>query len=56
MLCNASQHLWADLVTIVESENKIRPASAGKCFMRAGLPLDLPAQSQQRSKKAPGFD
>jgi hypothetical protein len=56
MLCNASHHFWADFVAIMEGENKIRPATTGKCLVRTGLPFDLPAKPQQRSEKALGFD
>ena len=44
MLCNPGQHFGADLVAIMEGENKIRPAITSKCFVRAGLPFDLPAK------------
>jgi len=50
MLCNARKHFWADLIAIMEGKNKIRPAVTGKCFVRTGLTLDLPAKSQQRSE------
>ncbi len=51
MLCDARQHFGADFVAIMEGENKIRPANAGKCFVRTGLSFYLPAQPQQSSKK-----
>ena len=56
MLCNASQHFGADFITIVEGENKIRPAIAGKCFVRTGLSFDFPAKTRQNSKQTLGFN
>jgi hypothetical protein len=44
MLCYTRQHFWADFVTIVEGENKIRPAITNERFVRTGLPFDLPAK------------
>ena len=56
MLGYARQHLWADFIAFVEGKDKIRPALAGKRLVRTGLPLDLPAEPQQRGEKALGFD
>ena len=45
VLCNALQHVWADLITFVEREYEIRPAFSRHCFVRARLPFDTPANS-----------
>ncbi len=34
MLCNARQHFGADFVAIMEGKNIVKPAIAGKCFVR----------------------
>lgn len=46
-LGDACEHLWADLFLIVERENEIRPVGTLHRPMRAGLPLDRPADAQQ---------
>ena len=44
MLRNARQHFWTYFVAIMERENIIRPVISGKCFVRTGLPFNLPAK------------
>jgi glycosyltransferase involved in cell wall biosynthesis len=46
MLCDARKHFWADLVAIMKGENKIGPATTGKCFVRTGLPYDMQPLAQ----------
>ena len=56
MLCHTRQHFWAYFIAIMEGENIIRPVISGKCFVRAGLPFNLPAKPKQRREKALGFN
>ncbi len=43
--CDTRKHLRADLLAVMESENKIRPALPLKNAVRAGLPLDGPTDA-----------
>jgi hypothetical protein len=47
---DAGEHMRADLNPIVESEHIVGPASALEHLVRAGLPLDPPADSLQGTK------
>ena len=48
VLGDAREHLGTDLFAIVKREDKIRPAIALQCPMRAGLALKLPSNPDQR--------
>lgn len=46
-LCDASEHPWANLLLVVESENGIRPTRPRQNSMRtAGFALDTPADAK----------
>lgn len=48
LFCDTGQHLWADLVFVVEGERDIGPTATREGTVRTGLSLNLPANAQQR--------
>ena len=54
-LSDALQHFWADLVAVVEGEEKVRPACALEQPVRAGTAGVLPANAQASGQHAPGL-
>jgi len=50
MLCNPSQHLWADLFIVVERKHYIRPTWARKHLVGTGLAFDVPSNSKKRGE------
>lgn len=55
VLCDARQHLRADLFFIVESEDHVWPAGAGERFVRTRLTLDTPPDAEEGGEDALSF-
>jgi hypothetical protein len=55
MLGNTHQHLRSDLITVMKSEDVVRPARASKNSVRGTrLPFDRPTNSKQGSEDLTG--
>ncbi len=48
MLRNPYQHLWANLLTVVKSEDKVRITGSLQYLVRAGCAFDGPADLEKR--------
>jgi len=50
--CDSREHARPQFLVIVKREDEVWPALAGKRSVRARLPFDLPADSQEGRKDA----
>ena len=49
---NSRQHLWPDLVFVMESEDHIRPTRPEKNLMRTGFALNVPSDAEKGCENA----
>ncbi len=55
MFGDPAKHVRTYLVSIMKSEDEVRPPVAGKHLVRSGLPLDQPTHPNERSENLAGF-
>jgi hypothetical protein len=51
-LGEAGQHARADFVTVMKSENDVRPSGLLQDFVRTGDAFDLPSEAKEGGKNA----
>ena len=49
---DAREHLWTDLVFVVEGEHHVRISRSRENLVRTGFSFDMPAYAQQRGENA----